>query len=246
VHLHSLTWGIQHYLSPQFVDWNFFPAKQQIGMGCERWRRPGPLPGRLGWSRCHRHWPLPRYNNTRTRCSFGNLCIYWNTLPDCSVCHWGCWYELFFVYSKWTMVLNGPVKVLEETFHGRKMPLFRQAIQCPSRIPSISWLPTSSSNSSFQIKQWVLQKGCGLREEHSRNYAYALTLFPWCLSIYGFPLKALHGGDDPRHVSMPRNFSSVIYSAIFWRPTIISLMLPLLQKMRSLVSRPWMYHSPVF
>jgi len=95
-------------------------------------------------------------------------------------------------------MLNGRAKILEGAFHGRKVTLFRRAIPWPSRNPSTSWLPTSSSNSSFQRKQCVSQEGCEPQREHLKNCVYVLTPISQRLSIYVFPLKALHGGDDPR------------------------------------------------
>jgi len=156
-------------------------------MGCERWHRPGPLPGCLGWSRRHHRWSLRGYNTTRTCCPFGNLYI--QIICQIALFVIGAAGTNFFSFiQKWKMKLNGPAKVSEGAFHGKKMLLFPRAIQWHSRVPSTSWLPTSSSNSSFQTKQWVSQKGRGLQGEHSRNYASVLTLFPRFLSVYVFPL----------------------------------------------------------
>lgn len=61
-----ILWCEGSILSIIVFFWDAFAAKQQIGMGCERWHRSGPLRGRLGWSGCHHRRSLCRYNITCT------------------------------------------------------------------------------------------------------------------------------------------------------------------------------------
>ena len=96
-------------------------------------------------------------------------------LPDCPIRHRSGWWDPFRSFKRQTHDADLHAKVLEGTFHGRKMPLFRQAMPWLSKILFISWRPISFSSSSFLIKQWFSQKGCKEQKGLLRNCVYVLT-----------------------------------------------------------------------